>query len=311
MLNILFSARPGTWDDYAETLPKALQEAGVEANILLECDAPETIDYVVYAPSGGLADFTPFTNCRAVLSLWAGVERIVTNDSLTQPLCRMVDPGLEEGMRDWVTAHVLRHHLNIDADILNQDGIWRQQPLSPLARNRRVGILGLGALGTCCSTALAGLGFEVSGWSRRPHQIDGVDCLSGSEGLEAILRSSEILVLLLPLTPETWNLLDTDRLALMPKGAVIINPGRGPLIDDEALVTALDSGALGHATLDVFREEPLPSAHPFWAHSKVTVTPHIASATRPDTAAQVVARNIARDQRGLPLLHVVDRERGY
>jgi glyoxylate/hydroxypyruvate reductase A len=158
---------------------------------------------------------------------------------------------------------------------------------------------------------LAHLGFPVTGWSRSPKQIDGLRCLSGEDGLRAALQEADILVLLLPLTPETENLLNADRLALLPPGAVILNPGRGPLIDDDALLAALDRGHLGHATLDVFRTEPLPPEHPFWAHPRVTVTPHIASETRPETAAEVIAENIRRGEAGQPLLHLVDRDAGY
>jgi glyoxylate/hydroxypyruvate reductase A len=118
-------------------------------------------------------------------------------------------------------------------------------------------------------------------------------------------------VTLLPLTPETENLLDAARLALPARGAALINPGRGPLIDDDALLAALDTGRIGHATLDVFRTEPLPRDHPYWAHPRVTVTPHVASATRPATAAQVIVENIRRAEAGEPLLHLVDRARGY
>ncbi len=311
MLNILLAASGSDWQDYSEMLPAALAQAGVEATICLDTDDPTTIDYIVYSPANALSDFAPFTNCRAVLSLWAGVEKIVGNKTLTQPLTRMVDPGLEEGMRDWVTGHVLRHHLDIDAHILNQDGIWREDRIAPLSRNRHVGFLGLGALGQVCATTLVALGFQVSGWTRSERQVEGVNCQSGDQGLKAVLSQAEILVILLPLTPETWNLLNAERLAWLPEGAIVINPGRGAVIDDDALVAALDSGALGRATLDVFRDEPLPAAHPFWTHPAVTVTPHIASATRPGTAAQVIARNIARDQKGAALLHLVDRKRGY
>jgi glyoxylate/hydroxypyruvate reductase A len=172
-------------------------------------------------------------------------------------------------------------------------------------------MLGLGALGTACAQMLAHLGFPVTGWSRRAKDIPGITCLSGEDGLQAALQAADILVLLLPLTDETENLLDARTLALLPEGSMIVNPGRGPLIDDEALIAALDRGQVAHATLDVFREEPLPPEHPFWAHPGVTVTPHIASETRPETAAQVVAENIRRGEAGAPFLHLVDRAHGY
>src|SRR5690606_2035349 len=158
-----------------------------------------------------------------------------------------------------------------------QERGWSCKLGAPLARERVVGILGLGALGGACARALAGLNFEVCGWSRRPAEIEGVACHHGEGGLEAVLGRSEILVTLLPATAGTESILDADRLALMPQGARIINPGRGTLIDDAALLAALDAGAIGHATLDVFRTEPLPPEHPYWAHPRVTVTPHVAA----------------------------------
>jgi glyoxylate/hydroxypyruvate reductase A len=172
-------------------------------------------------------------------------------------------------------------------------------------------MLGLGELGAACARALASLNFRVSGWSRGPKSIDGVETFSGDAGLDTVLSRAEIVVLLLPLTPDTENLMNTDRLARLPEGAVIVNPGRGPLIDDDALIAALDSGHLAHATLDVFREEPLPPAHPFWAHPKVTVTPHVASETRPATAARTIAENVRRGEAGEPFLYLVDRGRAY
>jgi glyoxylate/hydroxypyruvate reductase A len=153
---------------------------------------------------------------------------------------------------------------------------------------------------------LRALNFPVTGWSRTPKP----GSLQGPDGLRQALASAQIVVLLLPKTPETENLLDADSLALLPPGAVILNPGRGALIDDLALLAALDRN-LGHATLDVFREEPLPPDHPFWSHPKVTVTPHIAADTRASSAARVVAENIRRGEAGLPFLHLVDRARGY
>jgi len=310
MIRVLFAAGEARWQTYRPSLTAAFDEAGLEVDIFTQTDAPETVDYIVYAPGDTLDDFTPFTNAKAVLSLWAGVEKIVGNETLTQPLCRMVDAGLEEGMVEWVTGHVLRHHLGMDAQIVNPDHEWNPV-IPPLARNRKVTVLGLGELGRACAQALAALRFDVAGWSRTQKDIPGLTCLSGEDGLRKALSRAEIVVVLLPLTPQTENLLNAERLARLPEGAVIINPGRGPLIDDDALIAALDSGHVAHATLDVFRQEPLPQGHPFWAHPRVTVTPHIASETRADTASEVIAENIRRGEAGAPFLFRVDRQQGY
>ncbi len=306
---VQFLTRRRMFEEYKPLLAAALEAQGIAADIAMD-HAPETVDYIVYAPSDSAADFTPYTKARAVLGLWAGVEAAISNPTLTLPYTRMVDPGLTEGMVEWVTGHVLRHHLGMDADITRTDAQWRKH-IPPLARHRKVGVLGLGELGAACATTLAGLNFDTSGWSRTAKSVPGVACHSGTDGLHAVLAHSEILLLLLPLTPATENLLDATRLAVLPQGAIIINPGRGALIDDNALLAALDSGALSHATLDVFREEPLPASHPFWHHPKVTITPHIASETRAATAVQVLAENIRRDRAGVPLLHCLDRIRGY
>lgn len=308
-LTVLFAGAPDSWAEYRHVLPAALSAAGVAAEVGRGFD-PAEVDYIVYAPNGPVQDFTPFVRAKAVLSLWAGVEKVVGNPTLTQRLTRMVDSGLEEGMVEYVTGHVLRHHLGMDADILNREGRWAVH-VPPLARDRTVGILGLGTLGTACARALAALNFRVMGWSRRPKQVAGIACRSGEDGLDEVLAASQILVLLLPATPETANLMDARRLALLPRGAVILNPGRGSLIDDGALLAALDAGHIAHATLDTFRVEPLPPEHPYWRHPQVTVTPHIASDTRAPTAAQVIAENIRRSEAGEPLLFEVDRTAGY
>lgn len=304
MLTVLFAA-PSLWADYDSVLPQALAKVGVKARVVTEA-RPSEVDYIIYAPSSPLQDFTPYSRTKAVLNLWAGVERIVGNATLTQPLCRMVDPGLTEGMVEWVVGHTLRHHLGMDRHIVNPGHVW-DPTCPPLARERPVTMLGMGALGSACAAALRALNFPVTGWSRTAKP----GCLHGEDGLRQALSSAEIVVTLLPKTPETENLLNAERLALLPKGAVILNPGRGPLIDDAALLAALDAGHIGHATLDVFRVEPLPADHPFWTHPGVTVTPHIAADTRALTAAQVVAENIRRGETGEPFLHLVDRARGY
>ena len=311
MPNILFAAGAALWQDYREALPAALARAGIEATILTETADPASVHYIIYAPGAALTDFAPFTRCKAVLNLWAGVEKFVRNPTLVQPLARMVNHELTEGMVEYVTGHVLRHHLGMDAHILGQDGVWRNQVLPPLARERPVTVLGMGELGRAAASALAGLNFPVTGWSRSQHEVPGVTCLCGADGLKRALAAAQIVVLLLPLTPDTTNLLDEQRLALLPTGAVIINPGRGALIDDDALLAALRSGQIGHATQDVFRIEPLPAGHPFWAHPKVTVTPHIAADTRVTSAAAVLVENIRRGEAGEALLHLVDPKRGY
>jgi glyoxylate/hydroxypyruvate reductase A len=308
-VRVLFAGGDTRWADYEAPLTEALRAAGVAAELGTDF-APETVDYIVYAPHPELTDFTPYTRAKAVLGLWAGVENIVTNETLTQPLTRMVDRGLTEGMVEWVVAHVMRHHVGMDAHIVNPGHEWR--PVTPpLAEKRPVTVLGLGELGTACARRLAALNFPVTGWARSRKQIEGITCLAGTEELPRALAGAQILVLLLPLTDATENLLNAERLAALPRGAVVLNPGRGPLIDDEALLAALDAGQIGHATLDTFRVEPLPEGHPYWAHPKVTVTPHIASETRPETAVEVIAENIRRGEAGEPLLYLVDRDAGY
>ena len=309
MPTVLFAARPSTWADYEAPLGRALAEAVPSARLVRDAP-PEAVDYVVLSPSGPIRDFAPYVRAKAVLNLWAGVEEALAIPGLTQPLARMVDPGLTRGMVEWVAGHVLRHHLGTDAHVVNPERAWRPEP-PPLASDRRVGVLGLGELGAACARALASLGFDVAGWSRTAKSVEGVETHRGEEGLAGVLTRCEIVVLLVPLTAETEGLMDARRLALLSTGAVLLNPGRGALIDDGALLAALDGGRLGHATLDVFREEPLPADHPFWAHPRVTVTPHIASATRPETASLAIAENVRRGEAGEPLLHLVDRERGY
>ncbi len=306
MVQVFFAAGAALWDEYREALPAAFAEAGVDAELRDHCDDPTLVDYIIYAPSSPLQDFTPFVRCRAVLSLWAGVERIVGNTTLTQPLCRMVDPGLTEGMVEWVVGHILRHHLGMDRHIVNPGHVW-DNTCAPLARERPVTLLGAGTLGAACAVALRALHFPVTLWGRTARE----GALHGEAGLETALRSAQIVVILLPKTPQTENLMNAARLAMLPKGAVILNPGRGAIIDDDALLAALDAGQVAHATLDVFRIEPLPAAHAYWTHPRVTVTPHIAADTRAHSAARVIAENLRRGEAGEPFLYQVDRLHGY
>ena len=303
-MKALFAAPESSWPAWQAPL---LRECDGVAEVVLEAD-PGEVDAIIYAPGGGLRDFTPFTRARLVQSLWAGVESIVTNPTLTQPLARMVDPGLALGMRDYCLGWALRLHLGMD--LYAQDSVWRNALTPPLARERRVTVLGMGELGRFVAQGLKAAGFDVAGWSGSGRPVEGIAVFAGPDLDEALARA-DLLVCLLPDTPATRDLLDAARLALLPKGAAIINPGRGTLIVEAALLAALESGALSHAVLDVFRTEPLPPGHPFWAHPGVTVTPHIAAETRPETAALLVGENLRRLRDGCPILHLVDRAAGY
>ena len=308
-IKILFSANEENWKRYKAPLQDALYDKSLDYE-LGKSMSPSEVDYIIYAPSSSLQDFSPYTKLKAVLNLWAGVEGVTNNKTLNVPLARMVDSGLTDGMVEWVTGHTLRHHLGIDKHIHGQDGIWRSY-VPPLAKDRIITILGLGTLGTACGIALERLGFNVRGWSRREKRVDGILCFYGDDQIDSSLLDADIVVLLLPDTPLTQNILNQHTLNLLKRGAFVLNPGRGPLIDDDALLAALETGQIEHATLDVFRIEPLPKNHRYWSNNKVTVIPHKASETRPKTASQVIAMNIERAENGQELLYLVDRENGY
>ena len=308
-IKILFSANEENWRRYKAPLQDALDDKSLDYELGITI-TPSEVDYIIYAPSSPLQDFSPYTKLKAVLNLWAGVEGVTNNKTLNVPLARMVDSGLTDGMVEWVTGHTLRHHLGIDKHIHGQDGIWRSY-VPPLAKDRIITILGLGTLGTACGIALERLGFNVRGWSRREKRVDGILCFYGDDQIDSSLLDADIVVLLLPDTPLTQNILNQHTLNLLKRGAFVLNPGRGPLIDDDALLAALETGQIEHATLDVFRIEPLPQNHQYWSNNKVTVIPHKASETRPKTASQVIAMNIERAENGQELLYLVDRENGY
>ncbi|MGR3484126.1 MAG: NAD(P)-dependent oxidoreductase [Paracoccaceae bacterium] len=302
-MRVQISARPEVAAEYAAKLPDALAQAGVEATV--GDAAPAEVDWVVYGPDGGLSDFAPYTRLRGILSLWAGVEDIVDNPTITVPIHRMVDPGLTARMVRWVAGHVLHHHLGTPAH--EARGTWRAvAPPDP----GPVTILGAGALGVACGAALRDLGFPVTLWSRGPKDLDGMRSAHGAAGLEEALRGAWAVVGLLPDTPATRGLMDAERLGWMRDGALLMNAGRGTLIDEGALLARLDAG-LGHAVLDALEPEPLPDAHPFWAHPRVTVTPHVAAVTPVTSACRSMAAVIARDLAGGTPLHTVDRAAGY
>ena len=259
-------------------------------------------------PQGDLARYP---NLRLVCSLGAGVDHILDDPKFPDAaLVRIVDPALTAGMTEYVCATVLRHHCQFpEFEQYQRERRWVRQH-RPMARERVVGILGMGELGRDAATMLQALGFTVIGWARRARQVAGIDTY-GPEGLGAFLARTQILVCLLPLTPATRGIIDMKLLRQLPKGAVLINVARGAHVVDGDLLAALDSGHIAAATLDVFAPEPLAAGHPYWTHPKVFVTPHVASLTNPDTVAAQIIENIRRFRAGEPLLNQVDRERGY
>lgn len=311
---VVYAGRAEQREAYERHLTAAAAEAGLTLDLRMdpaEADPAET-DYLVFAANGPVRDFTPYTKLKGILSLWAGVENILKLDPPEDvPLVRMVEEGLTLGMIDYVMGHVLRHHLDIDRYIDTSPITEWETDFPPLARERKVGVLGLGALGRACAEHLAAHGFHVIGWSRTQKDIPGVECRTGDFALDETIAEAEILVLLLPYTPDTYRILNARRIALMPLDACLVNPARGQLIDHVALLAALHAGLLRHATMDVFDTEPLPADDPYWFHPRVTVTPHIASVTRPPTASRAIVEQIARRERGEPFEHVVDRARGY
>ena len=266
---------------------------------------------LVWRPPPG--ELKRYPNLKAILSLGAGVDYFLNHADLPQgvPLARLVDPKLTQAMSEYVLFAVLRHHRHIDEfERLQQQRRWRTE-LPPETESRRVGVMGLGVLGRDAAARLASLGFRAAGWSRTPKQIDAIECFHGPDGLTPFLNRTEILVCLLPLTAATDGIIDARTLAALPEGAYVVNPARGHHVVDEDLLAALDRGHIGGATLDVFRDEPLPQDHPYWRHPKVLVTPHVASAGNPSSATPRVVDNIRRARAGAPLLDQVDLATGY
>ena len=261
-------------------------------------------------PEGWLASLP---NLKLVHSLGAGVDHVVRDKLYPAhvPLVRLVDPHMTRAMTEYVTMQALRLHLKEPAYRRQQQAaLWKPQ-VPPRASERRIGILGLGELGAASAAALVNFGFDVAGWSRTPKTLPGVTCFAGDEGFPAFLARTEILICLLPLTSATEGILSAASFARMPKGAGIINVGRGRHLVDQDLLAALDSGQLSEAVLDVFTQEPLPADHPFWAHERITVTPHVAALTNPGTASLVVAENLRRLARGEAWPDQVDLAAGY
>ena len=307
---LLFKSDIDRPDSWIPALRTALPD--MEVRKWPDVGDPAEIDYaLVWQPPEGFLASLP--NLKAILSIGAGIDHLTRDPKLPHhlPLVRMVEPGLTAGMTEFVVMQCLFHHRRmLDYRDQQRRKVWTEIP-AVAAWQRRIGILGLGELGSDAVARLVHLRFDVAGWSRRRRALAGAACFAGSEELPSFLARSDILVCLLPLTEATDSLLNAELFAQLPRGACLINVGRGEHLVEEDLLAALDSGQIDAATLDVFRHEPLPDSSPLWSHPRVVVTPHIASMTIPETAAEAMAQAIRTLEAGGRPPGLVDLERGY
>jgi len=277
---------------------------------------PADVHYAaVWKPVPG--ELAAFPNLRVIFNLGAGVDALMADKTLpVVPLVRVAVDDLTARMTEYVVLHVLMHHRQeLYLRESQREKRWAPKYQWPAAAIG-VGIMGLGTLGADAAVVLKRLGFRVFGWSRSEKQLDGIECFHGAAQLDAFLARTDILVSLLPLTPDTRHILNRDLFARLnrssPLGApVLINAGRGGLQNEADILACLDDGTLGAASLDVFVREPLPPEGAFWTHPKVVLTPHNAADTDADAISRYVAAQIARFEAGGALENVVDRERGY
>ncbi|GGF44422.1 glyoxylate/hydroxypyruvate reductase A [Aliidongia dinghuensis] len=288
--------------------------SGLDLRLGPDWGALDEIDAVLcWHPPHGLAARLP--RLRLVHSIAAGVDHITADPTLPAdvPVCRVIDPDMASGMVSYVAWAVAHRHRHFDRYLERQrQSVWEESPIVP-SRLHRVGIAGMGVLGRAVGAALATLGYDVAGWSRsaKTDLPAGVLGYHGAEELMAFLGRSDTLVCLLPLTEETRGFLAADLFRALPKGAHLVNVGRGAHLVDADLIAALDENHLSAATLDAFTEEPLPGDHPFWHHPRIVVTPHIATRTAPSVVVAQLLDNLARLEAGAPLVGAIDRLRGY
>ena len=302
-----------------ELWTQEIAKAAPDREVTLEPDGAEdpSIHYaIVWKQRPGLLAKLP--NLKAIFSLGAGVDHVFADHDLPDvPIVRVVSPNLTTRMSEYVVWQVLDHHrLGPRYRAQQANRVWYEDRDQKAASDITVGIMGLGELGRDAAAKLQVMGFAVSGWSRTEKQVEGVTCHAGEDGLGAFLASADIFVVLLPLTPDTREILNRNLFVRMtrrgPLGApVLINAGRGGLQNEADILTALDEGLLSAVTLDVFQQEPLDPESPFWSHPKVTITPHAAAASMPSSLIAPMVRQMDAFERGEALINLVDRNAGY
>jgi len=298
-------------DTASEPWLQGLRAALPTAKVLLWEPGAPLADYaVVWAPPQQFFDEQP--QLKAVFNIGAGVDALL---KLRLPpnalVVRLDDAGMSVQMAEYVCHAVIRHFRELDAyEADTRQGNWSFR--KPRSRTDfPVGIMGLGVLGERVARSLVGFEFPVMGWSRTPKSVDGVQCFAGEQGFADFLAASRVLVCLLPLTPETRDIMNLTNMSRLQSGAYIINVARGAHLVEDDLLALLDSGHLAGATLDVFRTEPLPAGHPFWQHPKIVVTPHTSARTLRSESITQIASKITTIQRGEPVAGVVEPSRGY
>ena len=310
-LNIFISTGSKT-REYKKVLAEEIKAQSLNYNIIEHISRSTEVNAIIYSDDSDITDFSIFPDDTVIFSIFAGVEKTLLNKTIRQPLVRLIDSEMTECMGEWCVAHVMRYHLDLDGFIKPDKQEWKIYNKERLLANQiNIGILGLGALGSATAEKLKKLNFNVTGWSATKKMLTGVRSLVGSDGLIKILSTSDYLILLLPLTEKTKTIINSESLKMVKTGAILINAGRGGLIEDNDLLKALDSGKLSACTLDVFDKEPLPLEHPFWSHDRVTVTPHISAPTRLRSSIKSILINIGRLNEGLQPLGLVEKERLY
>ncbi|MDB5804917.1 MAG: glyoxylate/hydroxypyruvate reductase [Betaproteobacteria bacterium] len=292
--------------DFSEALPKTEVVTWQEGDRSAQCDYA-----VLWSPPAALIG--QLSKVKAIFLAGAGVDAILKfGDALPDaPIIRLGDAGMAVQMAEYVTHAVLRYFRRFDEyEKQARRGIWAPLPQYE-KKDFSVGVLGMGVLGSRALRALADFGFPLRGWSRTQKAVDGVACFSGMDSLDEFLAGTRVLVCMLPLTPETTNLLDRGRLSMLPKGAYLINVARGAHVAEPDLLTLIRSDHLAGATLDVFRNEPLPAPHPFWEEPRISMTPHISALTVREDSVRQIAAKIKALENDEPVADVVDRTRGY